>query len=347
MGLPGVWQYVSGPAFRTGDFTDDGFAPATPRYLVLEAGGEATLVQQEETSKVLFCNHGIFTSTPESLFVQFDLRFSRPTTVFLREQPSGSILELTDSGGSVSTFVRAPSLPPEFRCGTLAVRATHAGLAAAPDFFTGLAWDGASLYFTTDESEVVPIDRTGVLSPPLFFGFDQFRVVHAMQGSDFWVHCACGHGQEAQRKTGVGALVDSVDTLDDLGEELNLHGIAFDPVGPVLWLQGTSFDLVTGRIMKVSSDLEPDVLVETVDFDVRLRSMTWDGTWLWGITLAQHVVQIDPATLDAVATFESPDRSIEWAGIASAPATSGGGDSLYLIGEDELANEGVLIEVQP
>ncbi len=347
-GLVGVWEYVSGPAFSTADFTDEDFA-AGPRYLVLESGGGATLVQQEETSQVLRCGRGIFTSTIDSLFLQFDLRFAQPTVVFLREHPSGDTLLLTDSGGGVSTFARSPSLPPAFECGSLTVRAVHPGLPEAPDFFTGLAWDGTSLWFTTAaSSDVVPIDRaTAVIGAPLSFGFDQYRVVHAAQGADLWVHCACGHGEEARRKTTVGGTVDEVNTASDLGEELSVNAIAYDEGNAVLWLQGSSFSLQSGRIMKVSSDPEPDVLLQTFDFDVRLRGLAWDGTWLWGVTLEQNVVRIDPVSLQAVETFDSPDPDVEWAGIASAPATVGGGTSLYLIGQDDATEAGVLIEVQP
>lgn len=346
--LFGAWEYLSGPAFSSSEFMGEDFVGG-PRYLVLDSQGGATLVQKEETSQVIRCSHGIFTSTSRSLLLQLDLRFAQPTVVFLREQPSSNTLLLTDSGGSVSSFARSPSLPPAFACGSLTVRAVHSGLPEAPTFFTGLAWDGTSLWFTTAASQdVVPIDRTtAVIGAPLSFGFDQFQVVHAAQGADLWAHCACGHGEEAQRKTKVGGVVDEVNTNFDLGEEMNIHAIAYDEGNAILWLQGSSFALQAGRIMKVSSDPEPDVLIQTFDFDVRLRGLTWDGTWLWGVTLAQNVVQIDPVTLNAVATFDSPDPGVEWAGIASAPASAGGGTSLYLIGQDDATQLGVLIEVQP
>ena len=141
--------------------------------------------------------------------------------------------------------------------------------------------------------------------------------------------------------------VDEVNTASDLGEELSVNAIAYDEGNAVLWLQGSSFSLQSGRIMKVSSDPEPDVLLQTFDFDVRLRGLAWDGTWLWGVTLEQNVVRIDPVSLQAVETFDSPDPDVEWAGIASAPATVGGGTSLYLIGQDDATEAGVLIEVQP
>lgn len=344
--LFGTWAYVSGPAFTAGAFADDD-TNSTPRYLVLDPDGRATLIRQEQTSEVVFCTEGVFTFDDEALFLQLDLRFEWETTIF-RLGLVGGEMHLKDSAGNTSVFAAVGSLPAAFRCGTLTEHSRHAGLSEFPSFFTGLAWDGASLWFTTDDYEVVPISPlTGVVGPPIFFGFDQFRHVHAAQGTDLWIHCGCGHNEEAKRKTQAGVVLDTVDTLDDLGEELALHAIAFDPANSTLWLQGFSFLLQNGRIMKVSSDLEPDVLVQTVDFDVRLRSWTWDGTWLWGITLQQSVVRIDPVTLKSVATYESPDPSIEWAGIASAPATAGGGASLYLIGQDDLTSEGVLIEVQP
>jgi hypothetical protein len=346
--LTGVWQYVSGPAFSSSEFSDGDFE-GSPRFLVLDPDGDVTLVQQEATSEAVFCNHGIFTTTSTSLFLQFNRRFDRPTFVFLRDQPDGQTLTLVDSGESVTTFVRRETLPAEFACRAFSVRATVAPLVRAPTFWTGLAWDGASLYFTTEDPEdVVPLDRvSGAIGAPLPFNFSQFRMVHAAEGDDLWVHCACGHNEVAQRRTKLDALVDAVDTEGDLGDELVLFAIAHDAVNDHLWLQGESFDDQVGRLMTVSSGVEPDVLLQTSDFDTRLRSMTWDGTHLWAITLAQNVLRIDPVSRKAIEAYESPDIGVEWAGIASAPATAGGGNSLFLIGQDEATQEGVLIEVQP
>jgi hypothetical protein len=89
------------------------------------------------------------------------------------------------------------------------------------------------------------------------------------------------------------------------------------------------------------------VLLDFHDFDVAFRSMTWDGSHMWAVMETQNVVEIDMTTFQAVATYDTPDVDVEWIGIASAPASVGGGNSLYLIGRDTISGDGVLKEVQP
>jgi hypothetical protein len=164
-----------------------------------------------------------------------------------------------------------------------------------------------------------------------------------MQGADFWTHCGCGDSREAQRRTQAGALVDSVDTAADLNAQIIIRAIAYDDAGNVLWLHGSGRNDNVGRFLKVSSNAEPDVLLQQADFPAFLESMTWDGTNVWaiaGFTNDEVIAQIDVTTFKAVDTFENPDPSIQWYGIA---AVNG---NLFLIGEND-ANEGVLAEVAP
>jgi hypothetical protein len=172
-------------------------------------------------------------------------------------------------------------------------------------------------------------------------------MVHAAQGTDFWTHCRCGGSQDAQRRTQADAAVDLVDSEVDLLEQISVRAIAWDPAASVLWLHGHGREDSVARFLKVDSNSEPDVLLDVADFDVSFRSMAWDGTHMWAVTDAQNIVRIDLWTFQAVATYDSPDVTVEWIGIASAPASAGGGNSLYLIGRDTISGLGVLTEVQP
>jgi hypothetical protein len=345
--LAGAWRHVSGPAFSGPSSSDTDFE-GTLRFLSLEEGGLASLHLEDTASGTLFCHRGVYATTEDGIVMEFRREFETVTMVFLRDQPDGQTLELVDAGGETSVFDREAAVPAEFRCLPLTVRSTRAGLDAVPTFFTGLAFDGANLWFMDEnETDLFPIDPvTGVLGAPLPFDNSQFQMPHACQGTDFWTHCRCGGSQEAQRRTQADAEVDTVDTEVDLAEEISVRAIAYDPVAAALWLHGFGDDNVA-RFLKVDSDAEPDLLLQTDDFNVSLRSMAWDGTHMWAITDVQNIVQIDLATFTAVATYDSPDVTADFIGIASAPASFGGGNSLYLIGRDTISGDGVLVEVQP
>jgi hypothetical protein len=68
---------------------------------------------------------------------------------------------------------------------------------------------------------------------------------------------------------------------------------------------------------------------------------------MWAITEGQNVVRSDMTTFTAGATYGSPDVDVDFMGIASAPASFGGGSSLYLIGRETITGDGVLVAVQP
>jgi len=89
------------------------------------------------------------------------------------------------------------------------------------------------------------------------------------------------------------------------------------------------------------------VLLDSHDFSVRVRSMAWDGAHMWAVTDAQNVVEIDMTTFQAVATYDTPDVTVEWIGLAIAPSSVGGGNSIFLIGSDHATGDGVLKELKP
>ncbi len=345
--LAGAWRYLSGSAFSGPQFSDQDFE-GTLRFLVLAEDGTLDLLLQDEASLTLFCHRGVYVRTTGGLVVEIRRESEAVTLLFLRQQPDADTLVLLDASGGATTFAREAAVPPQLACIAPTVLSTRPGLAAVPTFFTGLAFDGTDLWFTDEnEDDVYPIDPvTGVLGAPITFDNSQFQMVHACQGTDFWTHCRCGGSQEAQRRTQADAFVDQVDTQVDLLEEISVRAIAYDPVAAVLWLHGFGDDGIA-RFLRVDSDSEPDVLLQTGDFDVSLRSMAWDGTNMWGITQSQNIVRIDVSTFTAIATYDTPDVNVEWTGIASAPASGGPGNSIYLIGRDTASGTGVLTEIQP
>jgi hypothetical protein len=333
-GLTGIWQRSSGSLFA--DQTS-----SQPEFLVLNADGTGNLNLREPNTGVLTCG-GLFHSTSEAALVLDLSQFGFGTPVLLTSQPDGSTLALREVGGDSATFTRAAAAGAQ--CSAFTVNARFDGLSVVPDGFSGLAFDGASLWYEEDNTGMVfPIDpATGVLGTPVDLGSSsQFTHVHAMQGTDFWAHCGCGGSQDAQRRTMAGATVDSVDTETDLADRIGIRGIAYDGVGNVLFLHGRSANTGVQRLLRVNSNAEPDVLLGAVDFPVPLRSMTWDGANLWAIVSFSPpvVIRVDVNTATATATYAVPDATVEWQGIAAV------GSHLFLVGRK--SDKGVLINVSP
>ena len=209
----------------------------------------------------------------------------------------------------------------------------------APSYFTGLAFDGTLLWYTAyDGALVQPVDPATGCCTAIDIG-PAFNEVHAVQGGDFWTHCACGNVGETWRVTAAGAFVDEVRPGGDFGAPLSLSAIARDDVGAVLWLYGYSYEAETRRLLQVQSDLEPDALLASVDVGFYVQSRTWDGSALWGLQGAK-LYRIDPLTGLVTATYALPDASVDWRGVAAV--NNGERD---VIGR--LAGDGVLVSVAP
>ena len=333
--LSGIWQRASGTLFAAQ-------TTSQPESLVLNEDGTGSLNLRQPDSGVLTCGDLLHTRGDVALLLDLSrLRFDSRIVLF--GQPDASTLQLRDVAGDTATFTRATAVGAQ--CGTFTVNARFDGLPVEPDSRSGLAFDGTSLWYEEDNTGLVfPVNpATGVLGLPVDLGVaSQFTHVHAMQGTDFWVHCGCGNNQSIQRRTAAGAVVDTVNTEVDLSEFVAVDAVAFDAAGGVLYVHGFSFDLGVSRLLRVNSNAEPDVLLGAVDFPASLISMTFDGASLWailGFPPQQVIARIDVNTARATATFAAPDATVEWQGIAAV------GSELFLVGRKDRA--GVLIGVTP
>lgn len=335
--LGGIWGRTTGSILRL----EGG---ALPESLVLDPRGAGRLLFRQDESGVLTCDEILHARSGDVVMLESGRStFWPPTRLLLASRSDANTLLLREAGGATATFSRIAAVAED--CLRLTVERRFDGLPVVPHHFSGLAYDGTSLWYEADEGSgsgrAYPVNpATGVLGTPVDLArFTQFSHVHAMQSGDFWTHCGCGVGQEAQRQTAAGTTVDTIDTRD-LGDEIGIYAIAYDPVARVLYLHGSSYSRGKGRLLRVDSDAEPDVLLGAADLPVSLAGMTWDGTQLWGLIGGSlGVVRIDPATNRAVATYEVPDASVEWQGIAAV------GSRLYLIGRKDGA--GVLVAATP
>lgn len=241
--------------------------------------------------------------------------------------------------GRIGLLSREPQLPDEFRLRTFDVVNRFDEL-ERPVSINDLVTDGTVLIYQTPDVEFGAVQKidpdTGTVLET-FTSFSGAQHIQTTQDAGFWSHCGCG-GSEDARLTD-GTVSDVVDTAD-LGAEIQIRAMAFDPVGRVLWFQGTNQG--AGRILKVDADAEPDVLLDSGPFDEFLAGMAWDGAELWMIVSnaveSMTILRVDATTLDVVETYRSPDTTVQWTGIVFL------GERQFLLGIDP-ADEGVIVEV--
>lgn len=316
----GVWRWVSGPprADTTDTYTES---------LVLAQDGSGRLHRRARSAGALECPP-IAYARSLSATLTIDGYGEDGAELWRGRLIGPDTLELSDAGGELTTFERATAVDPALECVPLVETRRFTGL-PAPSDFTGLAFDGVQLWYTSKNSELVqPVDpASGTAGTPVDIG-SNYNQVHAVQGGDFWTHCWCGSNEVATRRSPGGGEVDSVDTRADLGDPLNLRALAFDAAAGALWLYGRVPDTEDGRLFRVLSDPEPDQLQQGGPFATRLAALTFDGSLLSGLTEAspRSVVRIDPLAGNVTATYSIAGQSVEWYGIASA------GGQLFLVG---------------
>jgi hypothetical protein len=326
----GVWRWASGPPLP-------GTLDTFTEYVVLAQDGSGRLHRRKRSAGTLDCRPlGYARSLSATLTV--DAYGGEGAELWRGRLTGPDALELSDASGALTRFERASAVDAAFECVELAETRRFSGL-PAPSSFTGLAFDGAQLWYTAGDGELVqPVDpASGTAGTPLDIG-PAFNQVHALQGGDFWTHCACGNIGETWRVSPAGALVDEVTPGPGLGGELSISAIARDDAGALLWLYGYSFEDQVRRLLSVRSDLEPDELAASVEVGFYVNALTWDGTALWGLS-GPRLYRIDPVAGLVTATYELPDDSVDWRGAA---AVNG---EIFVIGRS--GAEGVLVSVAP
>ena len=326
----GVWRFAEGPPAQG---SDDFFT----EYVVLAADGSGRLHRRARASNALDCRDLAYARSLSGALTVDPADFST-AEVWNGRLVGSDVLELTDGGGATTRFERTSAVEPAFECIELAETRRISGL-PKPSGFSGLAFDGALLWYTAFDGDLVqPVDpATGSAGTAIDIGAP-FNEVHAVEKGDFWTHCACGNISESWRVTAAGAFVDEVRPGSDFGAELSINAIAHDEFGDVLWLYGYSYEAQVQRLLQVQSDAEPDVLLSSLDVRFYVRALTWDGSALWGLN-GPKLFRIDPVTGLVTASYVLPDESVDWRGVAAANGL------LYVIGE--AAGDGVLVSVAP
>lgn len=331
-GVAGIWRLVSGPTPSQPEQDE-----MTLEVMVFDASGGGDMYMRIEDSDALSCAQGLLYSESDGMLV-LDTTASG-IAVYQVARPSADTLELLDVSSDTLAFTRLTAVPAEVMCDELTVEATFTDFTEPEqeaNEATGLAYDGTdTLWYTNDaDLDFVPFDLTtealgAVFDPPL--GFGQYTYVHDMQAGDYWVHCNCGLNSDVRRLQPDGTIVDQVDTLADLGQEINIESLAMDADSGSLWMQGRTPDEPRRQLLlQVNSAAEPDVLLESYDIGTEIRGLTWDGTHLWGVVRPMRtisvVVQIDPANGEIMNAYANPDPDLRLQAIAAV------GDDFYLLG---------------
>jgi hypothetical protein len=252
-------------------------------------------------------------------------------------------LRLGDGRGHTLVFAARSNVPAELDCAPLRVLSRHE-LGNYPALGTGLAYDGTSLIYTRENPETL-LDRvdpeTGELEPPLNLPFP-FTLVQATDGGgSLWTVCRCSPAIAVRRDQG-GEELDRVDT-QSFPTPISIRALAHDESGDILWLHGLD---ATGpsRLLRVDSDADPNVLIRSVNLDLYLEAMTWNGGGLWAVDATsgrQAVLEIDPLAARVLRTFRSPDPDLALSAIGAV------GSRLFILARDRSSTAVFLLEIAP
>jgi hypothetical protein len=330
----GAWQLTSGDVLSS--LVD--FPPLT--YLLFNADGTGEVYTKDSATGTLSSRSLTFSQSGKSLTVDI----GGEVAVVSFSLPNATSLQLTDDTGAQSLFKQVAAVPPEAQCKSFQV-GSRFDLSVLPvtGYTSGLGFDGTMLWFSQANTDsVYPVNpTTGVLGTPVTLSASQFDNLQTMQGADFWLLCDCGNDSTTNRRTNMDVSVSTVDT-NTFADPVSIEAMAYDNGNNVLWLDGSRLLDRQGWLLEVNSNATPPTLLQNAAFDVSLRSLTWDGTHLWALTYTRSgvIIEVDVTTFQAVATYNSPDLTVEWAGIASV------GPDLFLTGVTA-DNKGVLQKVTP
>jgi len=322
---PATWQRTSGTIF--------GGIDRELSYLVLNEDSTADVHYRNLANGFVTCASGLFDQSAAMLTVSIAEPWGEPVMMAYHLLDANT-LELMGADGDEGLFSRA-ALPAEAQCLELTVLNTFTGL-PRPHSATGLAYNGAFLFYTDGEglAETVSLTGVAVSTRDLSFG-----VVHAYQDAGMWLVSTTSDTDHVQRRNGADTLVDQVDTAA-LGNAIRVQAVAYDAVGHVLWLHGltTSYPY-TYQFLRVDLEADPHVLLGAAGFDTEVLAMAFDGASLWLLLeWGEQIIQIDPATLSPLHSYAVPAGG-SWYGMAWAEG------ALFLIGTNGEA--GVLVQTQP
>ena len=323
--LSGIWEPTEGDLFAFASGFDF-------RFLELNDDSTGTAFLEHSKTKSLFCLDLIYARlSDETLSIDLEA-FATVSGILpqnFRYEVDDASLTLSDAAGRSQDFSRVEAVPETSRCSSFSEVTAYSGLGASPSYGTGLAYDGALLWFGgqgffTDLFHSFD-PSTGALVSPFPTRPSGFAEVHAYENSHFWFP-GTTTSTIASRRDMNDVEDDTIDTDVDLSHKLFIDAMAWD--GEFLWLAGQSDASRRRDFLKV--DTATKLLLSENRFDIELNALTWDGGHFWAIVAqsASPIVKIDPATFQTVASYEIPGVDPyfhDYVGIAAV------GEDLYIL----------------
>lgn len=325
--LVGVWKAVDPPEEFAYHGVAGEYGLGLLNYLAFNPQGDASLHLHEPNLSITECFSSRYLTLSES-----DLIFEiyGYFAYYTYDMPNAQSLELVDYRGERIAFTRVPDVPDAFRCGSFEIVRRLAGV-ERPNYSTGLAFDGASVWYTNNEGYVRSMSPETVAYDKKIY-INEARFLQAIQGSDLWLICDCN--DTVQRRTQQGTLVDEVKA----GNTFYVPVATIDPASGELWLLADSNASDDVTLQRFNAAVEPDVLLEQKPF-TWVQALSFSNGSLWTLTWDGNVVQIDPATGRGVRTYANPDRNVRWDALAVY------GERVFMIGQS-YESTGVFVELR-
>ncbi|MCA9256986.1 MAG: hypothetical protein KDA33_15160 [Phycisphaerales bacterium] len=338
--IKGVWKRTSGRLSIVDPFFGD------IEFVSFDETGVMRLSIRDSRTNVLHCQDAVFSRLSDDTIIMdggFDFFVDRAyfgTRVALLDMADDDSLNLRDdTRGESAAFERVAEIPEVSLCNSLTKVADFKEL-DEPGGGTGLVFDGTSLWYTRrDDSMTIPVNPENGDAGLGHIFTSSFRVAQAIQDGKFWLSCNCGSSTVAELKTTADVVEEQV-SVTEVGFDFDTDAIAFDDVLDELWMFGFDRDNNRSVFVRMDATQEPDVVLDVFEFSYFFDSIAHDGEFLYGLDGdLLSIIQIDPQTGKAVATFPLPDERVDWRALEFVD-----GD-FFVLGEEFDSNDGRLIRL--
>lgn len=336
--ITGTWQQVGGPCFGATDGADIAESGLT---LFLDFGDtqKAGRHLRDPENGLVDCLGALYTFTTDGL-----LLFSaepRHSALLKVERPAENTLVLTDADRQAAVFARHPRLPDSMSCREVTVLNRYDLPIDIDIYDSGLVFDGSLLWFTErQKAKLIAVDpETGELATSREVQMTKAPVAHGAEGGDLW---RLGAGSLSMAAYRIGPDEDVRDSISgaEIGHPLAIRYLACDPAsGTLLIGQGACGGQA---FLRIDTRAEPDrLLASAYVAGIGLEAMTCLGPRILAVCRDQpnFVVELDPVTFRAAATWDVFDPTIEVLAIAAT------GERVFLLGHEPELFRALILEV--
>ena len=335
--LAGYWEQTGGDLFTA----SSGYSL---RYLRFDADGGGRMTYHHPTSAALECLD-IYFAAPSRLALLlvadnpwFDNDYGMRFLQIERLDPTQ--LELTDPFGHMAQFSRRPGVPAELVCNPVREIRRIRGL---PELGNGqLILAEGHLWYTDDDNRILKLNPAdGSIVEAIQRQRADYADIHAYQDGSFWGTSYDLGAGEFQRRTLMNMALDTISSAEmNNGEmyQFSVYSAAFDPASKTLWAFANNRRDNRSYLLQLSTEGEPDKLLQASVFEMNVQAMTWYDGALW-LILERSLVRIDVTTRKVTQTYKLPGYDGAWHGATMYPGGA------YLLGNEYRTNNATLVEI--